>query len=294
MAGEAVAELAERVAEAGRLSRGRALFRKGSVSDLAVGEGSVFASVRGSEGDPYETTIATDLAPPGVMRQMVDAYDPTNPMSIDDMIAEGIHVAPRDIDLAFSCDCADWEEPCKHAIAVLLALADRVDLDEAELLRWRGIDLSAEAEDAGVGTTPVSAAPTPPPSSDRPPSSGRPRPWSRSSRPVERSDDGDAPEPESGDRSAKLSELEALLGDTVVRVPPTDGADSGRTAVPIDPALAEFLGVGTALEPVDLDEIMPPAPLFADVYLGPLADLGPALAEAIAIITDRLDDPSTT
>ncbi len=304
MAGEAVSELAERVAEAGRLSRGRALFRKGSVSDLAVGEGSVFASVRGSEGDPYETTVATDLAPPGVIRQMAEAYDPANPMSIDDMIAEGVHVAPRDIDLAFSCDCPDWEEPCKHAIAVLLALADRVDLDEAELLRWRGIDLAASTGD------PAEDSPTPSRarsgSGSRSGSRSRSRSGSRSTgrarsvadtAPVQPPTSGqrgeEDAETDSDDRTARLSQLEALLGDTVLRVPPTDGAGRDEAAAPLDPALADFLGNDMALDPIDVRALATPTPLFADVQLGPLADLAPALGDALAIIADRLGAPST-
>ncbi len=304
MAGEAVAELAERAAEAGRLSRGRALFRKGSVSDLSIGEGSVFASVRGSEGDLYETSVATDLAPPGVIRQMVDAYDPTNPMSIDDMIAEGVHVAPRDIDLGFSCDCGDWEEPCKHAIAVLLALADRVDLDEAELLRWRGIDLSTSAAEVAQDSAPPSGSST---AGSRPGRSWSPSPPSASSasrspsaraadepsagaQPANEPSTGSATEP--GDRSARLSELEALLGDTVVRVPSTGGAGRGREVAPLDPVLADFLGVGTTVEPIDVGELVAPDPLFAGLHLGPLADLAPALAEAIDLIVERLGDPS--
>lgn len=287
MAGEAVAELAERVAEAGRSSRGRALFRKGSVSDLTVGEGSVFASVRGSEGDLYETTVATDLAPPGVLRQMLDAYDPANPMSIDDMIAEGVHVAPRDVDLAFSCDCGDWEEPCKHAVAVLLALADRVDLDEAELLHWRGIDLSTSMKPTAEDSAPPAPAPSSAPSPSRRP------PWSRSPEPADESEREDASETEPGDRTARLSELEALLGDTVVRVPPKDDTNPKRATAPLDPVLADFLGVGTTLEPIDVGGISAPAPLFADVQLGPLADLGPALADAIAIITEQPEDPTS-
>ncbi len=293
MAGEAVAELAERAAEAGRLSRGRALFRKGSVSDLSIGEGSVFASVRGSEGDLYETSVATDLAPPGVIRQMVDAYDPTNPMSIDDMIAEGVNVAPRDIDLGFSCDWGDWEEPCKHAIAVLLALADRVDLDEAELLRWRGIDLSASTTEADEHPPAPPRSPSRPRSSDRSSAPDRSRPLARSPRPSDRPAEGQTAETEPTDRTTRLSELEALLGDTAVRVPSTGGSAPGRAAVPLDPTLADFLGVDTTLGPIDVGDLAPPEPLFAEVHLGPLADLAPALAEAIDLVAARLTDRST-
>ncbi len=298
MAGEQVAELADRSADSGRLSRGRALFRKGSVSDLSVTEGSVIASVRGSEGDEYETTIATALAPPGVIRQIVQAQDPAHRRSVEDLIGDGVDVCPRDIDLVFGCDCADWDEPCKHVVAVLLAFADRVDLDEAELLRWRGVDLS------GL----VTEEPEVPPRPQSPPRLGpevqpetkpRKRPaaepqtpsGSLSSETLSPSEPTGQAEP--GDRSARLSELKSLLGDTAMRVPATDDSSPKRPESAIEPALAEFLGVGMTFNPVDVSGITVPDPLFVDVQLGPLADLGPELAKAVATIMARLEDVSS-
>ena len=52
-------------------------------------------------------------------------------------------------------------------------------------------------------------------------------------------------------------------------------------------------GAGPAtLDPVDVSEIAAPAQLFVDVQLGPLADLGPELAKAVATIIARLQDAS--
>ncbi len=303
LAGEHVAELADRCAEAGRLSRGRALFRKGAVSDLSIIQGSVIASVRGSHGDDYDTTIGTALAPPGIIRQIAQAHDRGDRRSIDDLIDDGLDVCPREMDLAFACDCADWDEPCKHVVAVLLAFADRVDLDEAELLRWRGIDRSGSVN-AGSEVRSRSGSPR----RIRPATEPKPQPrsraaaepqsptqsQSRSQSPTQsRSRSADrTPVDEPGDRTAKLSELEALLGDTVMRVSTTDGSDPEPPASTLEPALADFLGVGITLDPVDVSEIAAPAPLYADVQLGPLADLGPELAKALATISARLEDLS--
>lgn len=301
-AGGHVAELAERSAEAGRLSRGRTLFRKGSVSELSVLEGSIIASVRGSQGDWYETTVGTSLAPPGVMREVAQAQHAEHQRSIDELIDDGVDVCPRGVDLAFGCDCGDWDELCKHVVAVLLAFADRVDLDEAELLRWRGIDLSTstndEPEAPPQNSATATAAPETPTPTPTPTPTGR---WSRSteqtpmSQPDERTTVGDqGNQDESADRTATLSELEALLGDTVMKVPSADGAasDEAPEATMVTPAMAEFLGVGTTIVPVDVSEISVPAALFADVQLGPLADLGPELATAVATIIARLEDLS--
>ncbi len=267
VAGERVAELAELCADAGRLSRGRTMFRKGSVGELSIIEGSVIASVVGSGGDEYETTVGTALASPSVVRQVVQGYDPANPRGIDDLIDGGIDVCPRESDLAFACDCADWDEPCKHVVALLLALADRVDLDETELFRWRGIDPT----DGPDGASPTSRRPTGAGATEG------------------------SPQDQQDSRTAKLSELEALLGDTRMRVPADDAdrqarVDGGRSAPAIDPVYAEFLGIDMTLEPIDVTDIAAPAPLFNDVQLGPLADLGPELAAALGIIVAGLED----
>lgn len=286
-AGEQVAGLAEQAAEEGRLSRGRALFRKGSVSGLSVSDGSVTASVRGSEGDPYDTTISTTPAPPGIRRQIAER--PEGRRSVDALIEDGVDICPREIDLAFVCDCPDWDEPCKHVVAVLLAFADRVDLDEAELLRWRSIDPSAMAS-TSASTGPD--APSPP----RPKGSSRASARPRTVRPAAATDDAAATEGTEtvggGDRTARLSELKSLLGDTAMRVSDDGGSAAEPAPSVLEPALAEFLGLDAELEPVDVTGITAVTPLFTGVELGPLADLGPELATALAIIADRLSSPN--
>lgn len=291
LAGERLGELADLSSDEGRLSRGRALFRKGSVSDLVIDEGSATASVRGSGGDLYETTISTTLAPPGVRRQVVDGV--RDGRTVDELIDDGLDVCPREIDLAFECDCPDWEEPCKHVVAVFLSLADRVDLDEAELLRWRGLE------------PPANPPPIPPsaePSARTPASDGPRRSTAAPSRPgrpgsterPEPADDTNGQPADGEDRTARLARLESLLGDTAVRVR-DDGGGTGSGAEPsepsdpdLDPAMAAFLGVGSDLEPPALGDLAAAAPLFTGVELGPLAQLGPELAAAMTIITDRL------
>jgi len=277
------------------------------VLDLSVAEGAIVATVRGSEGDQYEVSIGTMPAPAGVRRQVLertdgdDAGDSGVP-DVDGMIGDGIEICPRESDLAFSCDCADWDEFCKHVVAVLMALADRVDLDQTLLLRWRSIDVTP--------TAPVEPSS---PDSTSPESAGSGG-WRLASRRVAGADgtpsgepadesgdrpesnlgagDGDAGPQSAEDRKARLTELEALLGDTAVRVEP--GRDPAPAEPPtppvISPTMAEFLGLGLEPPTIDLAAIATPDPLFADFQLGPLADLGPALAEALAIVSERLAD----
>jgi uncharacterized Zn finger protein len=299
-AGEQVAELAASYAEGGRLSRGKTLFRKGAVSDLSIGEGSLIASVRGSEGDDYETTVGTVLAPPGIIRQVLQEYNPDDPRSIDLLLGAGVEICPRDSDLAFGCDCADWDELCKHVVAVLLAFADRVDLDETVLLMWRGIDLSAAAEQQPESpTTAPASTPQPrrrkrpqeeaPASEQSSPASTRPAP--SASPPA--TDDQPPGDEDAAARTVSRSELEALLGDTIVKVPNT-GAEDEASSPSLPPGFAEFFGVGMVIEPPDVSAINPPDLLFQEMHLGPLADLGPELATALSIIAAELAKVSLT
>lgn len=284
--GRSVAELAARTSEDGRLSRGRALFRKGAVSDLTISEGSVTASVRGSQGDDYAVGIGTSPAPPGVARQVAQAI--AEGQTIDSLTDEGIDVCPRDIDLGFSCECADWDEPCKHVVAALLAFADRVDLDAGELLRWRAIDPNQPADDSGpTPSAPAAADATDTTdTADIAEEAARHRSREASTRP---GSDPDPPFDEARERSERLSDLKALLGGTAMRPSRYRGRDEERERPkPISAELSSFLGVGHTVEAPVVSTIVSPPPLFAELQLGPLADLGHELAAALTAVAELL------
>jgi len=125
-AGQAMSELAARVAEGQRMSRGRKYHRHGNVFDLDVGPGLVTASVEGSRAEPYDVSIACKHANENERRASMD-----NPEA----------AAPRVVDVAFTCICPDWGDPCKHGVAVLLLTAvalflftrDRIPLETSSL-----------------------------------------------------------------------------------------------------------------------------------------------------------------
>ncbi len=121
-----LAELAIALADGDRLSRGRRYQRKGNVSAVLVATGAATAEVQGSRTDPYEVTIAVRTANENVRRAVADG----------DLSA----AVPRAGELAVTCVCPDWGDPCKHGVAALLALAAEIDDDLSLLLRWRGID----------------------------------------------------------------------------------------------------------------------------------------------------------
>lgn len=145
-AGQELAELAARLAEGQRLSRGRRYQRQGHVVDLDVSPGLVTASVVGSRSDPYEVSIA--CKPANENERQAAAHDVTGAI-------------PRLIDVAFTCICPDWGDPCKHGIAVLLELAREVDDDPALLLGWRGIDDVVAPPPPGTESLGIHAGPSP-------------------------------------------------------------------------------------------------------------------------------------
>ncbi|MEM7286396.1 MAG: hypothetical protein AAF480_08605 [Actinomycetota bacterium] len=143
-----LAELAAVLAEGARLSRGRQYQKRGQVTDLMVEPEAVTASVHGSRDEPYDVTIACKAA--GQNERSAAAVDPTA-------------VVPKALDIAFTCHCPDWGDPCKHGVAVLLEFAREVDDDPSLLLRWRGIDDLTPPPPAGTESLNASPAPAPTP-----------------------------------------------------------------------------------------------------------------------------------
>lgn len=100
-----------------RLSRGRTYARQGAVVDVHLEAGRLTGAVQGSRARPYEVTIRVDDA---------DAFDTLAAL-----------VPSRD-EIDFSCTCPDWDDPCKHAVAVMVTFAEQIGQDPSLLGRWRG------------------------------------------------------------------------------------------------------------------------------------------------------------
>ncbi|MEU9870015.1 SWIM zinc finger family protein [Actinomadura sp. NPDC048021] len=144
-------DLVESFADAGRLERGRAYARKGTVFDLRVEAYEVTAKVRGSAPEPYEVALGieaidedgwraveAELASRALFRARLLAGE--MPPEIEWVFAElGLALFPDSAsDLHLMCDCPDWGDPCKHAAAVLYLLAEAFDDDPFLVLQWNG------------------------------------------------------------------------------------------------------------------------------------------------------------
>ncbi|UAK32950.1 SWIM zinc finger family protein [Nocardia asteroides] len=145
--GKALVEAVERMAEPGRLARGRNYARSGQVVNYRIEPGAVTAEVQGSQPRPFtavftvrplredelELLIETIRSAPGMLAEIASGALPTGlgPLLLPSTAA----------DLDFSCTCPDPGWPCKHVAAVCYLLAERLDERPREILTLRGLDL---------------------------------------------------------------------------------------------------------------------------------------------------------
>ncbi|QBI54421.1 SWIM zinc finger family protein [Streptomonospora litoralis] len=134
-----------------RVRRGRAYADQGAVSRLRVRAGEAAARVRGSRGEPYRVsvivpvlsqaewdTLARALAGQPVFgAALLSGGFPAELERVGDVL--GLRLVPRGLgDLVLNCSCPDWGAPCKHAAAVLFALAEELAADPFLLVEWLG------------------------------------------------------------------------------------------------------------------------------------------------------------
>jgi uncharacterized Zn finger protein len=135
----------------GRLDRGRRYARAGQVIDLKVTAGKVQARVQGSRATPYRVRIETPPLPEAAWRRAEEAMAGRAsfaarllagemPHDIEEAFAaSGVSLFPASVrELASSCSCPDWSNPCKHIAAVYYLLAESFDDDPFLILAWRG------------------------------------------------------------------------------------------------------------------------------------------------------------
>lgn len=149
--GQRLTAALEAIGGEGRMARGRTYTRGGRVRDLEVAPGKVRARVLGNDVRPYSVTIGLSVLSKERWATMDQALldDPRSrdclvagvmPPEIEDVFDEaGLVLFPhRGRDLSVQCSCPDVESPCKHAAAVLYAVAAASDGDPFLIFRWRG------------------------------------------------------------------------------------------------------------------------------------------------------------
>lgn len=144
-------DLLESFCLGGRLDRGRRYARAGQVLDLQVAAGLVSARVQGSRVRPYRVRLETPvLAAPdwerveqamaGRAAFAARLLAGEMPHDIEEAFAAaGVSLFPASPrNLASSCSCPDWSNPCKHVAAVYYLLAEAFDDDPFLIFAWRG------------------------------------------------------------------------------------------------------------------------------------------------------------
>jgi uncharacterized Zn finger protein len=134
-----------------RMQRGRRYARSGQVLSLEVTPGLVVAQVQGSPRTPYLVSIRAAVPSAKAWTKLQDALqarigfvarllDGEVPSELEDACADaGIALFPSMwSQLTPTCNCPDWENPCKHLAAVLYVFADQLDDDPWLLFTWRG------------------------------------------------------------------------------------------------------------------------------------------------------------
>ena len=108
-----------------RFRRGKSYVTDRAVTRLEVSPGRLVALVNGSRNVPYQVILAVAtierpiLGSPEAFRQHIN------------------QLTPEGNELTVSCSCPDWDDPCKHAIAALLAFANELVARPELLVEWR-------------------------------------------------------------------------------------------------------------------------------------------------------------
>ncbi|NNH70323.1 hypothetical protein HLB23_10675 [Nocardia uniformis] len=145
--GRSFLEAIEKVADAGRLTRGRSYARSGQVINYHIEPGAVTAEVQGSQPRPFTAVLTIRQIRDDRLEELITLVRRTPGMLVE--IAAG--TLPRALaplllpttvsELDFACSCPDLGWPCKHVAAVCYVVAERLDEQPRELLVLRGVDL---------------------------------------------------------------------------------------------------------------------------------------------------------
>ncbi len=179
-------EALERFRLGARLGRGRSYAASGQVSDLQIEPGKVTAQVQGGSKDPYRCEITFSTLPEAsytrVMKKIHSEPMWISRLFVGDLPAEiealfeteRVPLFPRkNSDVASTCSCPDWANPCKHLAAIYCLIGEAIAREPLLLLELRGITRQAlvptqpapqlhartQTSSVAVATTPLTTTP---------------------------------------------------------------------------------------------------------------------------------------
>ncbi len=158
--GQELLNALESFTDEGRLTRGRSYSNDKRIKKWIIKDGKIKASILGNENSyygvykapTYKTTMSmkhfTDAQWEGIIallsvrasfiaRLLVNEI----PENIEEIFKQaGVYLLPNNYrDFKVSCDCPDYEIPCKHIAGVCYRLANILDNDPLLLFEMRGI-----------------------------------------------------------------------------------------------------------------------------------------------------------
>ncbi len=110
-AARALANVAIDLGDPGRMAKARRLYRSNAVSTIDLAPRLANANVSDSDGVVYDVTI--ELAPSAQAGEI-----------------------PQSSDLEVSCTCEDTSDACRHGLAMVLGIAEGVEVDPQSIERW--------------------------------------------------------------------------------------------------------------------------------------------------------------
>jgi hypothetical protein len=113
------------MADPPRFRRGKQYVLDRAVTRIELSCGTLRGWVQGSRPEAYEVIATTTL---------VERPPAGNAESLRPHLSR---LTPEAGDLMLSCTCPDWDDPCKHAVAALLAFADELTARPELLLEFR-------------------------------------------------------------------------------------------------------------------------------------------------------------
>jgi hypothetical protein len=126
---------AAELGDSGRTMRARRLQDDRAVLTLYIESGTIVGSVQGGSSLPYSVRWRC--------RPLSAHVETARRTLAEDDSARATRLVPAARDLTAVCDCPDDSPACKHALAVLLELADDVSHDGSVLARLRGVPFDA-------------------------------------------------------------------------------------------------------------------------------------------------------
>ncbi len=128
------------MADPARFRRGKTYVADRAVTRLEISTGTLTATVVGSRDHPYHVVATV---------QVIDRFTDG---SAEALRAQLTRLTPESGELMVSCTCPDFDDPCKHSVAALLAFANELVARPELLVQWRCAPTDEVTERPRVGS----------------------------------------------------------------------------------------------------------------------------------------------